>query len=177
MRTTLLASSFLAAAALAPLAHAVDGTINFTGTILDAACTVDPGSANQTVPLGNVNKSAFVTAGDRASSAPFVITVNACNPAITRVAVRFDGPTAPGNPQLLALSAGGTPATGVGIGIYEAVTDTLVPPGTKSVGIAAPAAGSAANLEFTARYVSTVETAAITAGPANGTATFTLDYN
>ena len=36
---------------LALSTYAADGTINFTGTILDAACTVDPGSANQTVPM------------------------------------------------------------------------------------------------------------------------------
>lgn len=177
MRTSLLASALLAAASIAPLAHAVDGTINFTGTILDAACTVDPGSATQTVSLGTVNKAVFVNAGDHASSAPIIITFGSCDPAITRIAARFDGPAAAGNSQLLGLTAATGAAVGVGIGIFEADGSALVPLGTKSVGIVAPAAGADATLEFRAKYVSTSALAGITGGPANAVATFTLDYN
>lgn len=160
---------------LALSTYAADGTINFTGTILDAACTVDPGSANQTVPMGSVNKASFTNVGDLASSGPIVITVNACDPSITRIAARFEGTEAAGNSQILALTPGG--ATGVGIGIFEADGTTLVPLNTKSVGIVAPAAGASADLNFVAKYVATAANADITAGDANSVATFTLDYN
>jgi len=177
MRTILFSSTFMVAACLAPMAHSADGTINFTGTILEGACTVEPGSATQNVSLGTVNKAAFVNAGDRASSAPFSVVFNSCNPAVTRVALRFYGRPAAGNNQLLGLTASTGAAAGVGIGLFESDGSTLVPLGTKSLGIAAPASGASARLDFTAKYVATADVSAITGGPANAVATFTLDYN
>lgn len=169
-------AGMLIATTLSPIsAYAVDGTINFTGTILNAACTVDPGSVTQTVSLGTVNKAEFVNAGDAVSSGPITITVGDCDPAVTRVAVRFDGPLAAGNTELLGLTSGG--AAGVGIGIYEADGSTLVPLGTKSAGITAPATAATADMNFVAKYVATAANAGITAGVANAVATFTLDYN
>lgn len=176
MRINLLALALLAGSALAPVAHAVDGTINFTGTILDAACTVDPGSASQTVNIGTVNKTAFKAAGDTASNQAFKITIGECDPAITRAAVRFDGPTAAGDNRLLALSTG-TTATGVGVAIFESDSATLVPMGTKSVGLAAPADGESADLNFVAKYMSTTAPAGINGGAGAAVATFTMDYN
>jgi major type 1 subunit fimbrin (pilin) len=165
----------LFSAALTPAIQAADGTINFTGSILDTACTVDAGSANQTVPLGNVNKAAFKNAGDTASVQTFKITVSACDPTITRVAARFDGAIAPGNSKLLGLTAGG--ADGVGVGIFEADGTTQVPLGVSSIGIDAPATGASADLNFVAKYVATAANVDIKSGAANATSTFTMDYN
>lgn len=174
MRKTLIAVSLICGA-VAPAAQAADGTINFTGSILDTACTVDSGSANQTVALGNVNKAAFKDAGDVASVQAFKITVSACDPTITRVAARFDGITAPGNSKLLGLATGG--AEGVGVGIFEADGTTQVPLGSSSIGIAAPEENAPADLNFVAKYVATAANADIKSGVANATSTFTMDYN
>ncbi len=38
------------------ISNAADGTINFTGKILDAACTIDTSTESQTVNLGNIPK-------------------------------------------------------------------------------------------------------------------------
>lgn len=175
MRTKLFGSMIIGVAFMPMAGLAEDGTINFTGTILDAACTVDPGSVTQTIPLGTVNKADFIVAGDVVSSSPITITVGSCDPAITRIAARFEGPLADGNTQLLGLTPGG--ATGVGIGIYESDGSTLIPMSTKSVGIAAPADAATANLNFIAKYVATAANVGITTGAANAVATFTLDYN
>lgn len=49
--------NMVAAAAVSGItfaASAADGKINFTGTILDSACTIDTDTANQTVNLGKI---------------------------------------------------------------------------------------------------------------------------
>jgi major type 1 subunit fimbrin (pilin) len=161
------------------MANAADGTINFTGSIRDTACVVDPGSAAQTVPLGMVSKSGFVNAGDVSGAGQFTITIASCDTGITRAAVRFDGPVAAGDTRLLALTPGtgaNAPAIGIGIAIFESDSTTLVPLGTKSAGIpiTVPAGG---DLTFFAKYMSTTNLAGITGGNGAGSATFTLDYN
>ncbi|WP_316376055.1 fimbrial protein [Enterobacter kobei] len=52
-------------------ASAADGQINFTGTILDSACTIDTNTANQTVNLGKIPKSSFNAAGAVAAATRF----------------------------------------------------------------------------------------------------------
>lgn len=177
MRTKILTAAILAASTLAPMANAADGTINFTGTILDAACTVDAGSAAQIIPLGTVSKAGFVNSGDVASSHDIKITISACDTAITRAAVRFDGLRDANDTRLLGLTSAGTAgvATGVGVAIFENDGTTLIPLGSKSAGmtIAPPAGG---DLTYVAKYMASTDAAGITGGTANAVATFTMDY-
>jgi major type 1 subunit fimbrin (pilin) len=172
MRIKLLTA--VLATLLTPMAHAVDGTIDFTGTILATACTVDAGSANQTVDLGTIGTDAFSAPGDTASIGRIAIVVDNCDAAVTRIATRFDGPLDVVNSNLLALTTGG--ASGVAIGIYEQDGSTLINMGEGSVGKAAPTSGPT-TLDYVAKYVSTGPSADITAGVANAAATFTLVYN
>lgn len=53
MKKTMLSACFLL---VAGNAVANDGTIHFTGSITDQTCTVDSGSQNLNVDLGNVGK-------------------------------------------------------------------------------------------------------------------------
>ena len=152
-------------------AIAADGTINFTGNITDAACTVDSSSANQTVNLGTVSSQAFSSAGDSAAPTEFSINLTACPVSVATASVTFDGASDSSNDQLLQLTSGST-AAGVGIGIYEADSSTIVPMHVSSV--SQPVA-TTATLNFIAKYVSTA--ASVTAGTANGVADFTVTYN
>jgi major type 1 subunit fimbrin (pilin) len=172
MKKSLLSVSLLACL-IQSGANAADGTITFNGEIITAACTVDTADANQTVDLGTVSSTAFGSAGTTASSAPINIKLTACDPAITKVGVRFDGLTDSDNPNLLRVNGG---ASGVGIALYE-TDNTLIPINTSSASKALIGGATATELNFIAKYMATVPAASITAGPANGTAQFTIDYN
>lgn len=154
-------------------ASAADGTVNFTGTIRDTACTVDTASATQTVNLGTVAATSFGSAGSTASSTRFTINLTGCPTAVTSASVRFDGPLATGNSSLLALSSGQT-ATNVGVGIYQQDSSTLIPIGSASAAVTLSSTATNA-LNFIAKYVSTAAT--VGAGSANAVATFTVAYN
>lgn len=171
-KINLIATAF-AAMGMCGAASAADGTINFTGTIRDTACTVDTASANQTVNLGTVAATSFGSSGSTASSARFTINLTGCPAAVTSASIHFDGPLASGNSNLLALSSGQT-ATNVGVGIYQEDSSTLIPIGQASAPVTLSTTATNA-LNFIAKYVSTAST--VGAGSANAVASFTVAYN
>ena len=87
-------------------ASAADGQINFTGTILDSACTIDTNTANQTVNLGKIPKSSFNAAGAVAAATRFSIVLNNCPAAVTSASVKFDGTADSSDTNILALNSG-----------------------------------------------------------------------
>lgn len=171
-KLALITSAFIAAA-ICGSASAADGTINFTGKITDTACKVDTASANQTVNLGEVATTSFGAAGATASATRFTINLTGCPEAATSASIRFDGPLASGNSNLLALSSGQT-ATNVGVGIYEQDSNTLIPVGSSSAPVTLSSTTANA-MNFIAKYVSTGAT--VGAGSANAATTFTVSYN
>ncbi|ADO08192.1 fimbrial protein [Pantoea agglomerans] len=173
MKKISLIAVALAAAGISSMASAADGTVNFTGTIRDTACTVDTASANQTVNLGTVAATSFGSSGATASSSRFTINLTGCPAAVTSANIRFDGPLSSGNSDLLALSSDQT-ATNVGVGIYQQDSTTLIPVGRASAPVTLSTTGTNA-LNFIAKYVSTAAT--VGAGSANAVATFTVAYN
>ncbi|HCB2860385.1 fimbrial protein [Klebsiella aerogenes] len=61
-------------------AHAADqghGTVTFTGSIIDAPCSISPDSIDQTVPLGQVSDSALANQGT-STPVPFQIKLEGC---------------------------------------------------------------------------------------------------
>lgn len=162
-------------------AHAADGTINFTGEILDSACTVDTSTSTQTVNLGKIPKSAFTGVGQVAAATRFSIVLNNCPAAVTSASVKFDGTADANDADILALSSGQT-AQGVGVALYEEDGVTPVPLATqsKSLTLDTSSAGSpavAANsntMTFVAKYKATKAT--VVAGTANATSDFTITY-
>ncbi|WP_392564839.1 fimbrial protein [Orbus wheelerorum] len=152
------------------MANAGDGTINFTGEIVAATCTV-AGSSGSTVDvqLGKINKSALPAQGSTASATMFTIGLNSCDSSITKAQVSFDGTGDSTNQSLLAVTGG---ASGVAIGIYEADGTTQLPLFTKSKAITINNGAGAFN--FVAKYVAT--NASIVVGKANSSATFSVAY-
>ena len=176
MKKNIIVAAIVATAVLSMSnAFAAAGTVNFKGEILDAACTVDVGSQTQTVELGKYNKSEFKAAGDVTAATKFSIVLKDCPDTVTSAAVRFDGTPDATDSTLLAIDSSVTgAATGVGINLMSADKAQLPLHGSNSYSYTL--SDTADNtLDFYAQYKSTV--AAVTAGPANSVANFSVVYN
>lgn len=110
-----LISGAMSASALA--ANAGSGTVTFSGSIVEAACSIAPESVDQTVELGSVAASQLATNG-RSASKPFQIQLENCDmdfevngTKISTVTAAFTGGVSAGdttNTQLAIVgSAGG----------------------------------------------------------------------
>ncbi|MDH1125905.1 fimbrial protein [Enterobacter quasihormaechei] len=156
-------------------AFAAAGTVNFNGNILDSACDVDVASQNQVVVLGDYNKTEFSAAGDRTAATQFNIILKNCPVSVTNARVRFDGTPDSINTRLLAVdtSVAGA-ATGVAINLMTADKADLPLHGSNAYTYALSSTMDN-TLEFYAQYISTAS--AVTAGPANSVANFSVVYN
>ncbi|MCM7587701.1 fimbrial protein [Enterobacter chuandaensis] len=172
MKATTLSALFLAMVTITATGYAADGTINFTGSIIDETCTVDSGSQNLNVDLGKVSKTSLDgAAGKKAASSSFTLSLSKCPETVTTAKVKFDGTSDSSNQQLLALNSDTGVASGVGIEIADSSGNPI------ALHTASPdikLTGGANSLNFIARYVSTGTV--VTAGNANGTSQFTINY-
>lgn len=154
-------------------ALAADGTIDFTGEITDQACELAAGSDALKVNLGKVSKTALPSAGSTAAATKFTIKLINCPATVTTASVKFDADSYLGDDTVIKLKEEAGVATGVGIQITDDV-NTVVPLFTASKNY--PLQQNVENnLDFRARYIAKSDT--VTTGPANGTATFTINYN
>lgn len=172
MNKTIIAMAILAGSALASVAQAADGTINFTGNITDVACTVTPGTKTQTVNLGTISSSGFGGAGSVSGASRFSVSLTSCPASVTTASVVFDGQPDTTNSSLLALTPGG--ASNVGVGIYEEDSTTLIPVASRSATKSLSTATDT-TFNFIAKYVATGAT--VSAGAANAVSDFTISYN
>ncbi|MEO6934930.1 MAG: fimbrial protein [Collimonas sp.] len=143
-------------------------------TIITPSCTVDAGSKNVMVNFGSVSTGSFKGVGSTAGSQPFNIKLNcqrgenAQNTILLNMTATADPSNSPGVTQL---TQGAGVATGVGIQILDKNSNPVVFGTAATVG---PSADIQYVVPFTARYYQTA--AKITTGPANGAATFTIEY-
>lgn len=149
-----------------------DGTIKFTGEIVDSPCVISVDSQNQEVVLGQVKKSVFTEVGDKSSSRPFEIKLEECDiSSKTKVNVSFSGIADETNDSLLSVNTEAGSASGVGIGIYDN-GNKLVDVNTGKATTTLQAGQTV--LYYTASYVATK--AAITTGYGNAEVDFNLTY-
>ncbi|MGH8449364.1 fimbrial protein [Pseudomonas sp.] len=174
MKKSLIAAALLTGSAFASMANAADGTINFTGTITDVACTVTTGTASQTVAMGTIASSALGTVGATSAPTRFNIVLTTCPATVTSATIKFDGPANPANSSLLALTNVAGVATGVGIGLYQQDAVTQIPVGGASASQAL-STSTDTTFNFIAKYVAT--NATVVAGSANAVSDFTVIYN
>lgn len=93
-------------------AHANRGKVTFTGSIIDAPCSIAPGSLDQTVSLGAISNVVLAENGNTGSSTPqrFTIELEDCVVATPgtkdKVTTRFTGATSSYDPESLALTGG-----------------------------------------------------------------------
>ncbi len=173
-----------AVGALAQVAMAADGTVNFTGEITDSICSLAPESQLINVPLGKITRTKFQTVGTGSAPAKFTINLLDCPAGINKGKVTFSGTADSRVADLVAIdgSGQGNPAAqgvGIEIGDWEGQKIAL---GSASREYALTQGAN--KLQFQARYVSTLPLVGaaptdpvLQAGPANGTAQFTVAYN
>ncbi|MCP1107099.1 fimbrial protein [Serratia nevei] len=161
--------STLISACLSTSVIAADGTINFSGKVVDNACTVDP---TLNLELGEILTSAFRNVGDNTfeQGKLFQLALKDC-PAGQAVSVKFDGAINGKNPGFFMIDSGPDAATGVSMRIWSMGDNKNIMPGgsTKPLPVSADEA-----LEFKAYYVSTDK---VTAGNANASIQFSILYN
>ncbi|EOC1345420.1 fimbrial protein [Cronobacter turicensis] len=178
MKKILLTTTLAALACSSSLTWAAstgEGQVNFTGEILDAACeVVNSQSSPLAVDLGSVSKTAFTGVGSTTNITSFVLQLKNCPETIKTAAIKFGGNADLDNVNVLALTGGTGAASGVGIQLVDA-DGTPLNLYTASADYTLETGTATNSLEFGARYIQTA--AAVTAGTANGSSTFTVTYN
>lgn len=152
-----------------------DGQINFTGEIIDSACTVVNGQSNPLdVTLGKIAKTAFTGSGSTAATTRFDIQLKDCPETITSAAITFGGTPDTNNADVLALTTGTGAASGVGVQLLDSSSAPLSLY-TASAEYTLTSGTATNDLQFGARYIQTG--ASVVAGQANAVSTFTVVYN
>ncbi|MFO6296916.1 fimbrial protein [Rahnella selenatireducens] len=154
-------------------ANASDGTVNFTGDIVDAPCVVSADTQNQNVNLGQVKSSNFKAVKDTSAYKDFKINLEECSTTTLKNAdITFRGSSDTDNKDLLGIGNQSGAAKGVGIEISDAGTAAVIPMNIASPSYALKDGQN--TLYFKARYVSTLAT--VTPGHASAQADFQLAY-
>jgi type 1 fimbria pilin len=173
MKKVIFALSALAVVSTSAFAaESGDGTVKFTGEIVDAPCVVSTDSQNQEVVLGQVKKSVFKAVGDKSVSKPFQIKLEDCDiTSKTKVNVSFTGVADAADAKLVSVNTEAGAATGVGIGIYDNANKAVDMNTGKST---TTLATGQTVLYYTANYVAT--NATVTTGYGNAEVDFNLSY-
>jgi len=140
-------------------------------SIITPSCTAAP---TPPVQLGKVWKNLFSSVGSTAAEQRFSIKLNCreAKPELNSVYLRMDAkPDASGTPGVIALSPDANAATGVGIQILDKDRQPVTYGQSALVGVSKD---GVYDVPFHARYYQTANQ--VTAGVANGSATFTLEY-
>ncbi|MCP1205607.1 type 1 fimbrial protein [Pantoea sp. B550] len=145
-------------------------TVNINGNISSNTCEVDTASSKLTVQMGMIATNTFSQTGAASPSVPFDIKLVDCGADASSVSVTFTGTGDSTNGDLVAVASGG--ATGLGIALYDYQGKQIaVNKASNAVTLNANADNT---LNFSAAYVSTAPN--VTAGAADGSATFSLTY-
>ncbi|MBC3252456.1 fimbrial protein [Serratia fonticola] len=152
-------------------AFAIEGetsTVIFNGEIVESTCALAANSKNQVVQLGSVSANTFGGAGGTSLSKEFTINLTDCNlDNATSATVTFSGDTA--TDKALNVTGG---AEGVGLQILQNGTPLTLDGSAASVAQELEEGNN--TMSFAARYVALADD--VTAGLANATASFTLNY-
>lgn len=173
MKKVLIALAAGAVVATSFNASAVDGTINFTGSVSSQTCTIDgnTGTTSKTVTLPKVSASSLATKGQTAGRTGFTLALTGCTG--TSALTRFEpGPSvdaATGN--LINQTADGSNAQ------IQLLNASFAPINlqTNANSLETAITTNAATLQFYAQYVAA--NAAATAGAVTSNVQFSMDYN
>jgi type 1 fimbria pilin len=116
LKKNMLVLALVSSAFAANAADQGSGTVTFTGSIIDAPCSINPDSVDQTVALGEISQASLANLG---TSIPrnFSIKLENCDLTDkTKVAITFNGSPDGVNSSLLGIT--GT-AKGAGIAITD----------------------------------------------------------
>ncbi|MBH1922365.1 fimbrial protein [Serratia marcescens] len=157
------------------------GKVTFTGAIIDAPCSINPDSIDQTVELGQISKVALLNGG-QSTPRNFSIDLENCtfaddgkgNLVKNKVALTFTGMESNANPANGLLGITGT-AKGASVAITDgsgAVIKLGKPTKTQELQSGSNSLNFAAYLQG-----DSASTAVITEGEFQAVADFTLAYN
>ena len=163
------------------LSYAVDGVVNFSGSITDVTCDINgkgPGEGNITnVDLGRMSPSTFTSIGTASSFVPFKLQLSGASCTNdSKVSIAFDQvgnvDSVTGNLKLTGTSS----ATGVQIQVFnDTPGGSKIPLGeAEAVPQVATIADNKATLSYKASYVSTA--ASVTPGSGISHVRYTLSY-
>ncbi|CAI0993411.1 Fimbria A protein precursor [Serratia fonticola] len=175
MNKTLLAVAVVFG--MSSLAHAADqghGKVTFTGSIIDAPCSIAPESVDQTVDLGQISNAALKDSG-QSTPKNFDIKLEDCSfgtpAAKNKVKVTFTGMESASGNGLLGITGNAkgasvaiTQADGSVIKLGTPTKEQVLQDGNNTLNFAAYMQGDGAS-------------AAITEGDFQAVADFTLAYN
>ncbi|AHW95299.1 fimbrial protein [Enterobacter asburiae] len=155
-------------------AFAHDGIVSISGTIQDNTCELAVDSKDIIIKMGAINGNQSHQPGDSLSSVPFSINLKNCGPAASEASVTFTTGTGAVNSDFYALDNEADSAGGIALGIYT-LDGVEIKPGLPSPGFTLKSGQQSVELTFLARYVAISKE--ITAGVANVTATFVVNYS
>ncbi|MBH3259840.1 type 1 fimbrial protein [Serratia marcescens] len=172
MLAALIAFGASSAAHAAP--NQGSGKVTFTGSIIDAPCSITPESLDQTVPLGQISKAALLNGG-KSTPRNFAIELENCSfgtpAAKNKVQVTFTGMESAANNGLLGITGAAsgasvaiTDASGVVIELGKPSKEQTLTDGSNTLSFAAYLQGNGAS-------------ATITEGDFQAVADFKLAYN
>lgn len=165
------ASGAQAADPIVPKGDQGHGKVTFTGSIIDAPCSIDPNSIDQTVELGAISNVVLVNGGT-SSPKTFEIRLEKCSLTTAKtVTTTFNG--APGKDGLLGITGD---AKGASIAIFD-IGNNPIKLGTPTTGQLLSAGATEATLGFSAYLKGDGGAAAtIIPGKFQSVANFILDY-
>ncbi len=156
-------------------ALAADGTIYFTGTIVEASCDV---SSDTHVDFEDTKTDQLKNKGDTAKTKSFSVYLKDCPSTVNNASISFSGTADANNPELFATS-GATQGIGLEIIDLNDANEQRLPPTTdttKGSRFVAIKPGKVTNmLNFGARYMATTDSKVIS-GKAFSQADFTVTY-
>lgn len=161
------------------IAHASDGTINFTGTVTADTCTVSVNDqTNPTLNLGTVNTADLAAAGQTGPATNFTLNLTSCPSTFTGASVTFSG-NADSSSGVFKNEAGSdTAAANVGVELYDATqTQVKADAAYDATAYLQPNSDKtalSAAIPFTARMVAIADGA--TAGTLVSHADYTISY-
>lgn len=149
------------------------GTVNFSGQVVDAACSVTADSINQVVQLSQVRTAKLTTAGATANQKEdFKIKLADCDITVSQnAAVMFNGQGDPAEAGSLANTAGAGAASNVALKLYGPDGNALMLGDTSSSIILVDGNNI---IPLSVDYVAT---GAATPGNVEATATFNIIYS
>ncbi|HIE4918379.1 fimbrial protein BcfA [Klebsiella aerogenes] len=173
MVMTAMAAGGMTCAVNADTSTVSGGTVNFTGQVVNAACSVSADSIDQTVTLSQVRTSKLTAAGMVANQkVDFSIKLEDCDTTVSQnAAVIFNGQQDSSLAGSLANTAGAGSATNVALQLYGPDGQVL------NIGDTSGAITLINGENTVPLSVDYVATGAATAGNVAATATFSMVYS